>query len=70
MSSIFVNIGVLVLVLANVNCLVQVENSQLQQHFYSNGQSSGMGSLGAIIVGIIAGVLCFLGIIYFFKWRR
>lgn len=31
---------------------------------------SGVGKFTAVIIAIVAGVLCFLGIMYFFKWRR
>lgn len=29
-----------------------------------------MSRFAALIVAIIAGILCFLGIMYYFKWRR
>ncbi len=29
-----------------------------------------MSKFAALIIGIIAGILCFLGIMYYFKWRR
>ena len=33
-------------------------------------RSSGVGIFGAIAISIIFGILCFLGIMYYFKWRR
>jgi hypothetical protein len=38
-------------------------------HRYGN-ESSGVGRFGALIISLICGVLCFLGIIYFMKYRR
>lgn len=49
-------------------------NVESQLHRYYNNDpyyhGSGMSKFAALIIGLIAGVLCFLGILYYFKWRR
>lgn len=58
-------------------CLAEKNSNLFQLHrFYSNDpyqnqrSGSGVGKFTAIIISIVAGVLCFLGIMYYFKWRR
>jgi len=51
-------------------CLVEKDSVLHQLHRYYNDERSGMHKFSAIIVSIVAGVLCFLGLMYYFKWRR
>lgn len=57
-------------------CLVEKDSGlfQLHRYYYDDRdyyrQGSRVGWFTALIISIVAGVLCFLGIMYYFKWRR
>lgn len=40
--------------------------------YYDDGyyRGSSVGRFTALIISVVCGVLCFLGIMYYFKWRR
>lgn len=74
-SKCFVLVGMM-LAFNMSEALTPVDESLVQRHRYSSydpyygGSNSGIGIFGAFIFAIISGGLCFLGVMYYNKWRR